>query len=144
MGSSHQIVTQQTRLRKIEICKMYLVAFFVFATLPYLASATITLACFSIPFTTLPSITLNGLNPILNTSAFSFATNVGDASTSVFDVCGWGVLTYVILAIIPSMIATHRLRTTARISQGPVILSSRLLLLMGPRWWTRPWPRRWG
>ena len=45
---------------------------------------------------------------------FSFATNVGDASTSVFDVCGWGVLTYVVLAIIPSMIATHRLRTTAR------------------------------
>ena len=70
---------------------MYRVVFFVFATLPYLASATITLgkrfkvretfmiylsfyvsACFSIPFTTLPSITLNGLNPILNTSAVSF------------------------------------------------------------------------
>ena len=41
--SSHQIVTQQTRLRKIEICKMYRLVFFVFATLPYLASATITL-----------------------------------------------------------------------------------------------------
>ena len=87
---------------------MYRVVFFVFATLPYLASATITLgislkvretfliyhsfyvsACFSIPFTTLPSITLNGLNPILNTSAVSFPIRVSDWSMEDLDTSDW-------------------------------------------------------
>jgi len=77
------------------------------STLPYIANATLSLACFSIPFASLPSISLNGNNPILNTSTFSLGSNVGGASTSVFDICGWGVISYVLLHILPSLLLTQ-------------------------------------
>jgi len=88
-------------------------------TLPYIANATLTLACFSLPFASLPSISLNGNNPILNTSTFSLGSNVGGASTSVFDICGWGVISYVLLQILPGLLLTQvKSSAKARISNG--------------------------
>ena len=43
-------------------------------------------ACFSIPFTTLPSISLNGLNAILNTSTVSRSHYVYDVRTKYVSV----------------------------------------------------------
>ena len=43
---------------------------------------------------------------------FSFGSGV-DGSRGVFDVCGWGVLTYIVLQLLPGLVATHRLNKIA-------------------------------
>ena len=82
-------------------------------------------ACFGFPFMDLPSVTLNGLNTILNAGTvrkpsslsknknqyfnpnlfqFSFLSNVGDGSTSIFDLCGWGAISFMLLKIFPEIL----------------------------------------
>ena len=35
---------------------------------------------------------------------FSFLSNVGDGSTSIFDLCGWGAISFMLLKIFPEIL----------------------------------------
>merc|ERR1711974_355856 len=103
MGTVLHLLRKQLKMLRIILTQILLIASFSYTT-----NATITLACFSFPFVTLPSFSLTGTS--VTTSSFSFLENVGSSGSNLIDICGVGLLAYLTILILPEILPESKFK----------------------------------
>merc|ERR1712045_1023846 len=116
MGS-HTVIAAlgTTKMFRIILTQILLIASFSYTT-----NATITLACFSFPFVTLPSFSLTGTS--VTSSSFSFLENVGSSGSNLIDICGVGLLAYLTILILPEILPESKFKQiSSRLSETSLL-----------------------
>merc|ERR1712051_356610 len=108
MGISHSTIV---RLNTTKMFRILLTQSLLLALFSYTTNATITLACFSFPVITLPSFALTGTS--VTSSTFAFLENVGSDGSSLIDICGVGLLTYLTVLVLPEILPERRFKKIA-------------------------------
>lgn len=80
-----------------------------------MSRATLTISCFSFPFLDLPSYGFSSSQGLHQTSGANFLSNVGSDTTASLDACFWGVVSFVLLEILPGLLTGSG--TLARIQE---------------------------
>merc|ERR1711974_256334 len=115
MGTVLHLLRKQLKMLRIILTQILLIASFSYTT-----NATITLACFSFPFVTLPSFSLTGTS--VTTSSFSFLENVGSSGSNLIDICGVGLLAYLTILILPEILPESKFKQiSSRLSETSLV-----------------------
>merc|ERR1712062_443190 len=117
MGSQTSIVKVENILKMFRLLLPQILVICLFS---YTTNATITLACFSFPVITLPTFSLTGTS--ITSSTFAFLQNVGSDGSSIIDICGVGLLTYVTILVLPEILPERRFKKIAsRLSDSSLL-----------------------